>query len=385
MSARLLGRTFLGLVLMSALAGGGNAHAAFPVFNGPVAFTNQVVDGDSYDYEIYLVDPDGDNLRKLFTDPDHADTGPTWSPDGQRIAYTSTRPEFRPQLYVMQIGALYGTRVSFDDGYDGDPTWSPEGDRLAFSYTPVEGESDIWTLNLQDSTRTRLTTAGGEDPAWSPKGGLIAFTRFVGDEPEIFIKNLATGFEQNATNHPARDVQPAWSPDGTKIAFASNRGGGNELAFEIFVLDIFTATVTQVTSGEGLLNHSPAWSPDGTKIAFSSSRHGSPEDVFIMDADGTDVVQVTDLPGITQDLSWGVGPPTLVPLIKCAQQHTERAVERIGSFLPFRGPLVPIEPIFETTERLVEPIESLIDPIWTSVKNGLGQDPLPSSELPPCP
>jgi Tol biopolymer transport system component len=98
------------------------------------------------------------------------------------------------------------------------------------------------------------------------------------------------------------DLEPAWSPDGSKIAFAGLRD-------DVFLMNPDGSGAERVTRGPGF-NEQPAWSPDGTRIVFISTRGSavdcgelcSPE-LFIMNADGTDVVRVFDAPFSTLDPS----------------------------------------------------------------------------------
>jgi hypothetical protein len=86
------------------------------------------------------------------------------------------------------------------------------------------------------------------------------------------------------------DYSPAWSPDGSKIMFGSTRTGNRDL----FVMNGDGTNDVQLTFEEGV-DWAPAWSPDGTRIAFCSDRDGS-QDVFVMNADGTDPERLTDHP-----------------------------------------------------------------------------------------
>ena len=83
------------------------------------------------------------------------------------------------------------------------------------------------------------------------------------------------------TNHSARDFAPAWSPDGTRIAFTSYRDGNHE----IYVMDADGRNVIRLTNNSGW---SPAWSPDGARIAFVSLGEGIFDfGIYVMNADGS--------------------------------------------------------------------------------------------------
>ena len=82
------------------------------------------------------------------------------------------------------------------------------------------------------------------------------------------------------------DRSPEWAPDGKQIAFTSGQAG----AIEIFVMNADGTGVTQLTDNDDW-DGSPVWSPDGNKIAFSSDRDGD-DDIFVMNADGSNVVSL---------------------------------------------------------------------------------------------
>src|SRR5205823_4873965 len=124
--------------------------------------------------------------------------------------------------------------------------------------------------------------------------GLIVFSTNLSDglsppdpsvtDTEIFTLDPAnpgpTHFHQLTRNADA-DGAPRWSPDGTKIAFDSNRSDGN---YEIYVMDANGSNVLRLTH-DAANDISPVWSPNGKKLAFVSNRHtGSFSDIYIMDA-----------------------------------------------------------------------------------------------------
>jgi len=83
------------------------------------------------------------------------------------------------------------------------------------------------------------------------------------------------------------DIEPFWSPDGEHIVFTSDRDGNPN----IYIMDADGSNVTLLTDGPGNDNN-PSWSPDGDRIAFSSDRDGDWE-IYVMDADGSNTIQLT--------------------------------------------------------------------------------------------
>ncbi len=100
------------------------------------------------------------------------------------------------------------------------------------------------------------------------------------------------------TDSDGADSHPVWSPDGTKLAFISHRSGNND----IWVMNADGTELTQLTTAPGL-ESGPTWSPDGLKIAFTSNRSGSSE-IWIMTTDGTEKAQITNDSKVNRWPSW---------------------------------------------------------------------------------
>jgi WD40 repeat protein len=102
------------------------------------------------------------------------------------------------------------------------------------------------------------------------------------------------------TNTPSIDGTPDWSPSGAKIAFSSFRGGGES---EIYTMNADGTNIVNLTNSTTASDTWPSWSPDGTKIAFGSFRDGE-QDIYVMNADGTGVTNLTnnaiDIDGIPE-------------------------------------------------------------------------------------
>jgi Tol biopolymer transport system component len=142
--------------------------------------------------------------------------------------------------------------------------------------------------------------AGGMLPAWSPNGEKIAFAR----GGEIWVMNADGSGQTNLTDDhprpafPSVDSHPAWSPDGDKIAFKGIRDGITTRAFalnDIFVMDADGSNPTNLTNSPGSGDLAPAWSPDGTKIAFTSDRDDDRRAaIYVMDTDGSNPIKLTN-------------------------------------------------------------------------------------------
>ncbi|HDR3890873.1 TPA: PD40 domain-containing protein, partial [Bacillus cereus] len=96
---------------------------------------------------------------------------------------------------------------------DRDPSWSPDGQKIAFT-SFRDGNPEIYVMNTDGSNQTRITNSPGNniDPSWSPDGQKIAFTSTRDGNGEIYVMNTDGSNQTNITNNPASDNEPSWSP-----------------------------------------------------------------------------------------------------------------------------------------------------------------------------
>jgi len=184
------------------------------------------------DIEVYSIAIDGSDLKPVAVTRDKL-SHEEWacaSPDGKRIAYTSTR-DGNQELYTSLPDGSEEKRLTSDPAIDAHPAWSPDGTRIAFA-TNRWGDLEIATVDPEGANLTRITESPGLDdyPAWSPDGKRLAFTSNRDGNFEIYVAGGDGSQPHNATAHPAIDNFPTWSPDG-RLTFVSNREGG----FDVFV------------------------------------------------------------------------------------------------------------------------------------------------------
>jgi TolB protein len=161
--------------------------------------------------EIFTVDADGSNLRRL-TNHKAIDLSPTWSPDGSRIAFVSDRTG-SPQIYVMNADGTGQRRLSFDGAYNTAPAWSPDGRWIAYE-TRVGGQFDIWLIDPEGRTNVPIVTnpRSDEAPSWAPDSRKIAFHSQRRGKADVYVVDLDGENPRRLTEAAGDDTHPCWGP-----------------------------------------------------------------------------------------------------------------------------------------------------------------------------
>ncbi len=234
------------------------------------------------------------------------DRRPTWSPDGARIAFESARDSATTDIYVMNADGSNLRRLTSSPANDGFPAWSPDGRRIAYA-SDSTGDYEIYTINADGSgSPTRVTnnpSAQDTHPTWSPDNSQIAYTANDGlnrGEWNIYSINANGGTPRLLTRTAADDQSPDWSSTG-QIAFKSNRDG----LWQIFTMNADGSNQRNVSNSSDN-DEEPAWSPDGRQIAYQTGKFG-PSEIFVMDASGANKRNVSNSPASEEAPAWS--PP----------------------------------------------------------------------------
>ena len=228
------------------------------------------------------------------------------APKKQQIAFYSNR-DGNFEIYVMDVDGNNPRRLTINPAIDAGPSWGPRGKKIAF-HSNRGGNYDIFVMDANGNNQINLTNspdAHDREPDWSPDGDSIAYQSKDTGHYDILIVSANGKDNRNLTNKPdSRDQYPAWSPDGASIAFTSNRGRNDD----IFVMQASgnrprNLTEKDIDGPEGLRlanarDSLPSWTANGKKIVYSSVNSNR---VWIMDADGKNRKQIVPEHGNDRD------------------------------------------------------------------------------------
>jgi len=304
--------------------------------------------GPAGNADIFLQSVGGQNPIDLTKDSPADDSEPAFSPDGEQIAFRSERQG--GGLFVMGRTGEFPRRVS-DAGFN--PTWSPDGQTIAYStvaadFNPYQrsGVGALWTVRIATGEQRLIYPGDAVQPAWSPHGQRLAFWTTQGGawQRDVWTVSATGGAPLPVTNDLATDASPAWSADGTHLYFISDRSGrlslwrvpidedsgrtsgppepltapsewvadlavsadGRHIAYasvtananvQKFGLDAMAGRLTD--NGTWITTGSMSWfdidvSPDDRRLALRVAP--VQEDLFVMGADGTGMARLTDDP-----------------------------------------------------------------------------------------
>ena len=237
---------------------------------------------------------------------------PTLSPDGNWLAFLSTRELFDVDLFLAD--ARTGKVVRRLASADRDPhvdalrfiesagAWSPDGRQFAFPAV-AQGSNRLLIVDVESGrVRERLDPKVGEltSLAWSPDGRRLVYSGLANGVDDLYLYELDGGRVSKLTDDRYADLQPAWSADGKSLLFVSDRGPDADLAelryapMGLFLLDVQSREVRALPRLPGAAHIDPHYSTDGRWIYFLADPDGI-SDVYRMPAAGGPAERLTKI------------------------------------------------------------------------------------------
>src|SRR5258707_2921474 len=203
---------------------------------------------------------------------------PQLSPDAQWVAYTVKTLNLKEdkseeRIWMVPFGGGDAIAMTAEGVSSSHPRWSPDGKYLAFLSARSEGKTQVWFLNRTGGEAQRLTDTPQDvdDFVWSPDSTrLVLILRDPSEEELAAAKTKDKEKDDAADKDKKPKTKKPWVID--RLQFKVDEVGYlDRRRTHLYVLDLATKSLTQVTSGDYNDAH-PAWSPDSNLVAFASNR-----------------------------------------------------------------------------------------------------------------
>ena len=236
------------------------------VFGTKVAYVTAQQQGQERLYTLIVSDQDGENEHTIMESNDPI-MSPAWSPDSRQLAYVSFEGN-QSSIWVQTLRTGNRFKVSSKPGINGAPSFSPDGRKLVITLGGVDGNPDIYVLDINSRRTTRLTTHRAIDTegSWSPDGRYIYFTSDRSGGPQIYRVSATGGSPERVTFEGSYNARPRLSPDGTKLAMVHNDRGN----YRIAVMDVGRKDLLVLSTGSQ--DESPSFAPNSDILIYATRR-----------------------------------------------------------------------------------------------------------------
>lgn len=257
---------------------------------------------------LWILNSDGTGHVKL-TSHDKNESNPRWSPDGTRIAFSSSTDDDGSEIYVYWVESGKLARITQLESSPGGLSWSPDGDQIAFTMKVPESNPELvkppkkpqgaeWAKSPRVTTRLKHESdgVGYVDPGFS----------------HIFVVPAEGGTARQITSGDYHhDSRPVWTPDGEELIFAANRHENwahDRRNSELYSVSISDGTIQPLTERYGP-DYNPVVSPDGSKIAYlgydDEIQTYQVSRLYVMNLDGTRIREIkTNLDRSLSNITW---------------------------------------------------------------------------------
>lgn len=245
-----------------------------------ILFTRQVSNNDN----IFALNHKG-TLRQI-TDHPRKDSSPSMSPDGKKIVFTSEREGWW-KIWVMNSDGSDISQLTHASSAEYAPAWSPDSQKIAF-VSGRRGGTQIFVMTKDGQNLTQLTSSGKHAmPHWAIDDK-IYYSKEVSGTYQIWQMKSDGSNQQQLTQSGGDKLMPQLSPDRSRILYYGNQDGN----MEIYVMELSTKKMLRLTH-HPLMDIRARWSKDGRWIVFERGNKGNDQQIFIMNADGTNQKQLT--------------------------------------------------------------------------------------------
>ena len=243
---------------------------------------------------IYVMNDDGSDVRKVTDNTPFAPGGPIWSPDGTQIAYDAdlhwADPDKHQQLdvFLMKADGTRHQNLTEHPAIDVVEDWAPDGKHLLFT-SNRSGNIAIYVMEIASRKVWQLTNDPGDNfaaaPAWSPDGKKIAYEYSKGAQGRyIYIMTADGRNPRPLLRKPRRGVfggiiisgSPAWSPDGEHIVYAEMEyiAGRGRVANAVIIVNVHTRHLKVLDIPARWRIDAVCWMDGGSAVLFDAVPDG---------------------------------------------------------------------------------------------------------------